>query len=322
MGRIIFALKVSATVKIRENKFIKEYIDLFIEKRATVAASSLAYYLIFTVFPLLICLYSMLGSRYTDASNLLNIVKNLLSEQTYKTIHNFLSYVSRNQSITMLIAALVILVTSASSAFRAFQLTVGDIQGEVRYRGFGGIVKSIVLSLLFLAFVYVAIMVLLTGNFFIELIDKKLGFIDMNPSFKYIRSLALIIIVYLFVYFLIRLALPVEKEKKYSIALGSAVATLIIIVISLLFSLFISTFSRYPLVYGALASLILLLFWLWLCSIGLYMGVIFNVVLRDYMNQKKMMKQVSEYVISNDPEEDYVVDNLDDEVESSDYIEY
>ena len=56
-------------------------------------------------------------------------------------------------------------------------------------------------------------------------------------------------------------------------------AALAIVVSSAVFSWFIGISSRYALVYGSLASLIILLVWLYLCGNILLLGVVFGRVL-------------------------------------------
>ena len=60
--------------------------------------------------------------------------------------------------------------------------------------------------------------------------------------------------------------------------LGTLVASLAIVAASVLFSWFIGLSSRYALVYGSLASLIILLVWLYLCGNILILGDVFNCV--------------------------------------------
>ena len=47
------------------------------------------------------------------------------------------------------------------------------------------------------------------------------------------------------------------------------------------FSAIIGASARYPLVYGSLASIILLMLWLYTCCMVLFCGAALNVALRD-----------------------------------------
>ena len=51
--------------------------------------------------------------------------------------------------------------------------------------------------------------------------------------------------------------------------------------VSVAFSAFIGASARYPLVYGSLASVILLMLWLYTCCMMIFCGAALNVALRD-----------------------------------------
>lgn len=63
---------------------------------------------------------------------------------------------------------------------------------------------------------------------------------------------------------------------------GAVAGVLLWIGISLLFGLYLSYFDRYDATYGALASAIVFLIWLWLSNLALLVGAEFNDVLADF----------------------------------------
>jgi membrane protein len=60
---------------------------------------------------------------------------------------------------------------------------------------------------------------------------------------------------------------------------GALVASILIVAVSSVFSNLISASVNYPIIYGSLASLIILMVWVYICSIILIMGNVFNFVL-------------------------------------------
>ena len=69
------------------------------------------------------------------------------------------------------------------------------------------------------------------------------------------------------------------------VAASSLGAALAIVAASVLFSWFIGMSSRYALVYGSLASLIILLVWLYLCGNLLLLGAVVGRVLEDRLKR-------------------------------------
>ena len=74
-----------------------------------------------------------------------------------------------------------------------------------------------------------------------------------------------------------RLTARTPRHKRMVLP-GSLLAAVALVAATSLFSSFIGVSSRYATVYGSLASVIILMVWLFLCSNILIMGNIFNFV--------------------------------------------
>jgi membrane protein len=60
------------------------------------------------------------------------------------------------------------------------------------------------------------------------------------------------------------------------VSVGAGIATVLWLVASLGFSLYVSNFSSYDKTYGALAGIVVLLFWLWITSYAILLGAEIN----------------------------------------------
>ena len=264
----------------RLKSVLMDIADTYVKRQVPRGAAALAYYLTMTIFPVLICLYTMLGTRYNEAMQALNILQDIMATETYQAIEDFLSYVAANNNRAMLVAALIVLVTSASASFRSFESTVGELQGEVRFRGFFGYLFSFVLSIAFLAVMYIAVLIMMTGSWFVDLVQGWLPTMSIDASWTWFRFIVLFGVVFLQIWFLYRVTVP--RRNVYRILPGALIATAALVGVCIVFSAFIAVSARYPLVYGSLASVILLMFWLYLCSLMIIMGEVVNIVLRDH----------------------------------------
>ena len=93
------------------------------------------------------------------------------------------------------------------------------------------------------------------------------------------RYLLLFCFVLLLVLIVYRAGTPRGAMRRPVVLLSSLLAALAIAGASVLFSWFIGMSSRYALVYGSLASLIILLVWLYLCGNLLLLGAVVGRVL-------------------------------------------
>ena len=260
--------------------FVTELADIFNKNRLPQASAALSYYLTMTVFPLIICLYTLLGSNYQRAIDALDFVSRLWTPQVVGIVGDFLDYVSTSYSRAMLAAGLAVLITSSSAAFRSIEATIGQMQGGMRFEGFMYFIFSILFSLMFLAGIYFSVLVILTGEDILALLNNIVPSIDIISSWNWLRFLLLGGIFFMIIWAVY--ALSKRKIDRYRTFPGALLATIGIVVMGLVFSIFIGASAKYPLVYGSLASIILLMFWLFICCQIIYSGAAFNIALRNY----------------------------------------
>ncbi len=260
-------------------RFIKNFIRIYSDNQLPIASAALSYYFTMTFFPLIICLYTMLGNSYERAMRILQFIRGFVSDETMSLIEDFMSYVAANNSPAMMVAGLAVLVTSASAASRSIQTTIGRMQGGVKFKAVMYFVFSVIFSLVLLAAIYFAMLVMLTGRQFIKAVNELLPFIDISRSWNWMRFIVLAGIFFVLIWGVYEAAK--RNIDDYSTFPGTLVTTVVLVVFSLVFSEFIGHSARYPLVYGSLASLILLMLWLYSCCVVIYSGAAINIALRD-----------------------------------------
>ena len=258
---------------------MKKLAGIYTDCRIPRAAAALSYYMTMTFFPLIICLYSLLGKNYLRVMEALRFISQFINADTTHMLRNFMSHVALAGSNAMLAAGFTVLLTSASAGVRSMQSTIGELQGGERYQGLAGFLFSLVFSLLFVAAIYFAILVLFTGRDFIQTLNGWLPFIDISGSWTWIRFLLLAGIFFAIVWAVYTVSR--RSADRYRTFPGAAFATFGMVAMSYVFSAFIAASARYSLVYGSLASLILLMFWLYLGCQIIYLGAALNIVLRD-----------------------------------------
>lgn len=275
-------------------RFVLEMADLYFSKRVSRSAAELAYFLILSFFPILICINGFIGLLNLDINAILTGIEDFLPKETLSVVGEYISYISENQSTAMLVAGITMTLFSASAAFRALMNIMDDIYERRSYTGLWQVLASVIFSVLFLVTIYLSLVVLLTGNWLFQLIEQlfhlKPG--DLPWDWQWMRFLVLFALVFLFVLVAYRMAAPRGKPRP-PLFTGAVIASVALVAASILFSWFIGMSSRYPLVYGSLTSVILLLIWLYLCGNILILGNVFNCVW--YRHKKvKFLKKLKE----------------------------
>ncbi|MDD6188819.1 MAG: YihY/virulence factor BrkB family protein [Clostridiales bacterium] len=269
---------------------IRDLVDIFFKKKVSRTAAQLAYYLVLSIFPLLICVNAMLGSMNIEEAELMADIKAIIPIAAYESIIDYLGYVSENFSVTMLIMALAVLVTASSAAFRAIITIMAEIQDEYRYIGFWKGVFSVIFSLALLLAVYASCIIIITGNWFIGFVSRYISAGFLAGLWQWLRFVLLFFLLFAIIYGVYKLSAPKTKPHRQRI-IGAVAAALTMVAASVFFSWTISLSSRYPIVYGSLASVIILMIWLFICGNILIMGNVFNVVLNRYMDRRRYIKR-------------------------------
>lgn len=260
-------------------KFVLEVVDLYFSKRVARSAAELAYFLVLSFFPALICVNAFIGGLHLDVGTLLDAASPILPQEALDVLGEYVWYITENQSPGLLAAGAGMTLFSSSAAFRALMNIMGDIYERRSYRGVWQIAASVGFSILFLATIYLSLVVLLTGEWLFRFVEDLLH-LERNVlpwDWQWMRFFILFCLVLLFVLLVYRMSAPRGKPRP-PILTGGVLAAAALVAASAVFSWFIGLSSRYSLVYGSLASLIILLVWLYLCGNILILGNVFNCV--------------------------------------------
>nr|WP_243152108.1 YihY/virulence factor BrkB family protein [Pseudoflavonifractor sp. 524-17] len=256
-----------------------ELAELYFSKRVSRSAAELAYFLILTFFPILICINAFIGLLRLDVGLVLEGAAAFLPRESLGILAEYIRYITDNQSGPMLAGGVITTLFAASAAFRALLNIMDDIYGRPAYRGLWQVAVSVVFSVLLLVTIYLSIVVLLTGEWlFYAAADLfRLEQIDLPWAWQWLRFLLLFFLMLAFILVLYRVSAPRDQPRPPMFS-GAVLAAAALVGTSVLFSWFIGLSSRYSLVYGSLASVIILLMWLYLCGNIVILGNVFNFV--------------------------------------------
>lgn len=259
------------------------------------SAAALSYFLILSLFPLLMCVNYFIGLFHLSLEQVLEALGQVLPAGVLAVMSDYLSYVAGVQSPALLLASLFTILVSASAGLRTLFLTMDELYGVRRDNGPGRIVLSVVLSLLFLLTIYLSIVVIFTGDWFFWLLEEHLPrrLVELLPLaalsglWQWMRYLLLFLFVLLLVLAVYRVGTPKGGLPRGGLRLSALITALAMVACSVLFSWFIGMSSRYALVYGSLASLIILLVWLYFCGNILLLGAVASRVLAVRLARRK-----------------------------------
>ena len=259
----------------RISRFFRKFLSITAHYRIPRTAAALAYVMVLTLFPLLICLYDLLALVMTNPAPVMSVIEGMvLPRETIKVVEDFLRYVAGNANWTVFIIAFSVMLMPASGVFRTFLAITEDITGARRFRFIPGIIVSFLFAIVFLPLVFGSIILVLASRRALHWLDRHIRWFTIGEWLSWFRFLLLFLLLLIMLWLLYRLT--VSKDRKRRQFPGAFFAALGMAALSIAFSWLFGHSQSYPLVYGSLASVVILL--LWFDSLGFMMtlGCVFN----------------------------------------------
>lgn len=253
----------------------------FASDNVTDLAAALTYYAVLAVVPGLIVLLSIVGlTGATNVHQLTTQVTSLSPGSTGKVVQTLIRQAQAHHggAGAAAIAGIVVMLWSASGYVGAFMRAsnrVYDI-GEGR-----PIWKTVPLRLGITAFAVVllvamAAIVVLTGSV-ARAVGTPLGIGSTAVSIWDIAKWPVLVLLVSVLLAVLFWAAPNAKQHGIKwISPGGVIATLIWMVVSALFAVYVTDFSSYNKTYGPLAGIVVFLVWLWLTNVSLLLGLEIN----------------------------------------------
>lgn len=149
----------------------------------------------------------------------------------------------------------------------------------------------------------IVIFALLFGYFILLIMQGALlNLVVQSNTLKiiitYSRWILIVLLVYLTIGFIFRYAPAVQKRWKFSSA-GTILATLLSLLATLAFSLFVTNFAKYNALYGSIGTVMMLMALIYLNSLALLIGFEFNVSIHTLKAREEILNQDKEKLIIN-----------------------
>jgi len=243
-------------------------------------AAAISYSLFLAIFPFLIFLFTIIPflpiADFQDS--LMAIIKDLLPGAAFETVEDTIyDIVTRPRSSLLIINLILTLYFSTNgvnSLIDAFNNTYHDLETRSS-------VKQYLVSL-FILFVISFLLILAIGlmTFGSDLLrwilpdawEQTLSVVILFEVLRWLIIVGLLLMAISIVYYLA----PARRKQFRFISAGSMLATVLIIVTTLGFNFYVDNLSNYNALYGSLATLMIILVWIYINSISLIIGFELN----------------------------------------------
>lgn len=261
-------------------KFIIYFIVKLRDDDIFALAAQLAYYLILSFFPFLIFLLTLIGFSNLDSMEVLGALRAILPTSAFELIYNVIIEIIEKQNTGLLGASLLLVIWSASSAFRAVIKGINKAYGLNENRSFIKRAFIAIICTFALAFVIMLTLIMLVfGRLIGDLIASYLPFpIVVYKVWNFLRYV-LVVFMMILIFASIYRYTPSKRLRWKEVIPGAIACTCGWLIVSLGFSFYINNFGNYSKIYGGLGAVIILITWLYITSMILIIGGEINSVI-------------------------------------------
>jgi membrane protein len=245
------------------------------EHNLTLVAAGVAFYAFLAFVPALIAfvsIYGLVADPISVTRNVHNIAAALPDEVQRFLVFQLTSIANadtRGVSVTLAIATLVAL-WSASGGMAALMTGIRIARDQDAARYVRKRARALILTLG--TIVFLGAVIFLTTVLPPWVADTGLGR-DGRIALGILRWPLLAIVMAVGIGLLYRFAAPDIPAPRFGfLTMGTAIALVGWLAVSALFSVYTANFSRYSKTYGTLASIVVVLLWLWLSSLLILIG--------------------------------------------------
>lgn len=255
----------------------------FIEDNGFKLSASLSYYTIFALGPVLLLIISFAGIFYgRDAvqGKIFAQLKGLLGSSTALQVQSIIGNVQRtDNTVAGAIVGIIVLVIGATGVFTEIQSSINYIW-SVRAKPKKGLVKLLLNRLLSFSLVVATSFVLIVSlivNALMDLFNARL--MQLFPGVAvvavYVVNIILIFLAIATLFAIIFRVLPDAHMAWKDTFRGAAFTALLFLVGKFLIGFYIGT-ADYGFTYGAAASVMIILAWVYYSSVILFFGAAFT----------------------------------------------
>lgn len=261
----------------------------------TTRAAALAYYLVFSIFPLLILFSLIIGSLHIDTATMDILLARVLPKDMIDMLKGYLDYVTRTFDMKLLMFALVF---SIYFPWRFIRSLMDGIRISYRQESEESFIrrtlKQILCTLLIPLTLAASLILIILGHnvitFLVSLLPPQtLRLSDfLLTLWQYGRFLIAAAIMTIALIILYRCSIPTRVPFK-TLLPGIVFSIIAWVISSIAFSFYVENFGDYSVIYGTLGAFVILLLWLYLTGLIFLAGSEINALwwLRDSLRERR-----------------------------------
>lgn len=241
-------------------------------------AAALTYYAVLSIFPGIIALvsvFNLVGQDPQTIRGLLDELSGVVPEDSMQVIETAVAGLLTPRGAGLgLVVGILVALWSASNYVKAFGRAMNQIYEVPEGRPFWKYYAQMyVLTAVILALVAAAVAIAVLSGPVADTVGQLIGLgsaaVTVWSVAKWPVLLAIVVVVLALLY---HYTPNVQQPRMRWVSVGAVVAILVAALASVGFGVYVANFGNYDATYGALAGVIVFLFWLWIMNLAVLFG--------------------------------------------------
>ncbi|EAS18887.1 YihY/virulence factor BrkB family protein [Nonlabens mediterrranea] len=252
-------------------------------------ASAISYSFFMAIFPFLLFVLNLIPFIPIEnfQNEFLEFVIELLPAQAVSIFDQIFKEIALQGNTGLLtiafVSSLIFMSNGVNAVFNGFERSFHTDFNRGFFRQY-----AISLAVSVLLTIFLLIMVIVTGyvEYLLEELRKSniMSETGQGETLVFVRYLIVIILTYIFVAVLYYFGTRDGRQTRF-FSIGASVTTVLIVLLSVLYGVYIDNFTSYNEIYGSIGALLILMIYIWLNSNILLLGFELNASLRKLKAQ-------------------------------------
>lgn len=270
---------------------ILEFTDQLAGNHAGAYAAQSAYFFMLSMIPIILLLLTIVQYTPVTKGDVMIAVVDVFPEEQMKEFMIGIVNQVYNQSRTVIPITALVALWSAGKGVLAMSTGLNCVYGSKETRNYIFIrIRASVYTVIFIVSIVLGLVLSVFGNSISLFVNKRLPFLKETIDFILQMRTMISFVVLLIFSLLIYRFLPNRKDKIRNQLPGAVFTSVGWLFISFIFSMYLTIFRGFTVLYGSMTAIIMVMLWLYFCMYVMLIGGLINNLWQEEREEKILDK--------------------------------
>lgn len=272
-----------------------DLLDLYfvgiIEGALSYRAAAIAWSFFMALFPFMLFIFNLIPYIPIEGfqEDFLAFVQQSVPPTTFDAIYKIINDILHNSHSGLLSTGFlmaVLLMTNGVNAILGGFETSHHVHNSLKRKFFRQYFISLALSIILSFVLIITVAAIIIFEVFIQKTKIQDVLSENIPLIEMGRYLFVILMILLSTSFLFKFGIKHDKNRSF-ISIGSVFTTILILILSYFFGIWVVKFSKYNELYGSIGTLLVVMFYIWINCMVLLLGFDLNASIQHIKREKQ-----------------------------------